>query len=57
MRIDAIAVALRSNVRRIAEMYFEEMKQNYFATGNRFEGTVADDISFCGDLLKGFSET
>ncbi|HHY49472.1 MAG TPA: hypothetical protein GYA10_06965 [Alphaproteobacteria bacterium] len=44
--------ALRSNIRQIAEMYFEEMKQSYFATGNRFEGTVRDDISFCGDLLR-----
>lgn len=48
MAVDATAI--EGNVREMATMYFDEMRLNYLATGNRFEGLVAGDITFCSAL-------
>lgn len=44
---------LSANIREIGNLYIAEIRANYFATGNRFIGVVADDIEFCNDLSTG----
>lgn len=39
-----------ANVAGMVPLYREDMRTNYFSTGNRLEGVVADDMKLCKQI-------
>lgn len=50
MAADAGTIA--SDVAAMAQLYDGEMRRNYYATGNRFEGVPREDMELCAQILQ-----